>query len=303
VLFSYTIEGKEYSIMKRGTLRSLYAQIVLFSFKGIYTMFRDTTMKLMIFATGNVYKKEVFPEMQFPMIIKNRTKWAQRGVLVFGLLAMTSYILGGVLVSPILRVSSTVMSGLAIISLGVLSYKNISLVMVKRLLRESDVIVILLLSLINLSINIGKPKDSVSPFTGIAYVLVVNGFTFSDSMISKSRVFIILLGSLYVTVSLYDLYQTIIGVDEYSVVLFKYEIGDRQYTIMKRTAKRWIYTQVLLFGAKGVYIMFKDNAMERMMFATGNIFRSTGTTSSEVKDEKFSSSMNLEKIEMAGGRL
>ena len=185
VLFSYTIEGKEYSIMKRGTLRSIYAQIVLFSFKGIYTMFRDTKMKLMIFATGNVYKKEVFPEMQSPMLIKNRTKWAQRGVLVFGLLGITCYILGGILVSPILRVSSTVFAGLALISIGLLSYKNISLVMVKRLLRESDVIIILLLTLVNLSINIGKPKDSVSPFTGFAYVLVINAYTFSDSMISK----------------------------------------------------------------------------------------------------------------------
>ena len=37
------------------------------------------------------------------------------------------------------------------------------------------------------------------------------------------------------------------------------------------------------------------------MFATGNIFRSTGTTSSEVKDEKFSSSMNLEKLKWQGG--
>ena len=108
---------------------------------------------------------------------------------------------------------------------------------------------------------------------------------------------------MYVTVSFYDLYQTIIEVDEYSVVLFKYQIGDRQYTIMKRTAKRWIYTQVLLFGAKGVYIMFRDSTMERMMFATGNIFRSTGTTSAAVKDEKFSSSMNIERIEMAGGRV
>ena len=42
--------------MKRSTQRSIFLQVLLFSANGIYTTFVDKTMKLMLFATGNIYK-------------------------------------------------------------------------------------------------------------------------------------------------------------------------------------------------------------------------------------------------------
>ena len=56
VLVKYSIEGKPYTIMKRSTKRSIFLQVLLFSANGIYTTFADKTMKLMVFATGNIYK-------------------------------------------------------------------------------------------------------------------------------------------------------------------------------------------------------------------------------------------------------
>ena len=41
--------------------------------------------------------------------------------------------------------------------------------------------------------------------------------------------------------------------------------------------------------------MFKDKKMELMMFATGNIYRETGTASKHVEDKIFSMNVKLEK--------
>ena len=65
---------------------------------------------------------------------------------------------------------------------------------------------------------------------------------------------------------------------------------------MKRSTKRSIYLQVLLFSAKGIYTTFTDKTMKFMMFATGNIYKSTGTSSEEVEAGSFASELNRETL-------
>ena len=56
---------------------------------------------------------------------------------------------------------------------------------------------------------------------------------------------------------------------------------------MKRSTKRSIYVQVLLFSANGIYTTFVDKTMKLMVFATGNIYKSTGTSSEVVEAGSF----------------
>ena len=65
--------------------------------------------------------------------------------------------------------------------------------------------------------------------------------------------------------------------------------------MMQRSIQRSIFLQVLLFSMTAVYTMFKDKKMELMIFATGNIYRETGTASKRVKDKTFSMKVKLEK--------
>ena len=57
VLFKYTIQGNEYTFMKRPVKRSIFIQILLFGIYGIYTLFKDRKQELMIFATANIYRE------------------------------------------------------------------------------------------------------------------------------------------------------------------------------------------------------------------------------------------------------
>ena len=75
------------------------------------------------------------------------------------------------------------------------------------------------------------------------------------------------------------------------IILFQY--GD-DYVFHKRSIKRSIFTQIFLFSMSGVWVMFKDKKMEMMMFATGNIYRETGTASKYVDHESYVQRMQSE---------
>ena len=99
-----------------------------------------------------------------------------------------------------------------------------------------------------------------------------------DAVKIKSRMFVIqLLGFIFVLANINNVYNLIFGNWDQGVVLFKYTIQENEYTFMKRSAKLSIYIQVLLFSMNGIYTIFNDRKQELMIFATGNIYRETGT--------------------------
>ena len=68
-----------------------------------------------------------------------RVKWGQLGIGIFGFLGILCFILsGGTNVG--LRIAVIIFAVLAIICIGILYYKNVSLVIIKRLLKEPNVI-------------------------------------------------------------------------------------------------------------------------------------------------------------------
>ena len=93
----------------------------------------------------------------------------------------------------------------------------------------------------------------------------------------KSRYLIIGFGIIFVALNVYNIYSNTLGDSNNGVVLVQYSIEGKPYTIMKRSTKRSIYLQVLLFSANGIYTTFADKTMKLMAFATGHIYKSTGS--------------------------
>ena len=158
----------------------------------------------------------------------------------------------------------------------VLLYKNISFVMMKRLFKEPNVIIIMVLSLCNWAIDIGRPFNSFSPINGFIYMLCVNLFVLMDAVMIKSRYLIIGFGIVFVALNVYNIYVNTLGDDNTGIVLLQYSIEGKSYTIMKRSTKRSIYLQVLLFSANGIYTTFVDKTMKLMVFATGQYIQEHG---------------------------
>ena len=223
-----------------------------------------------------------------------RVKWGQRGVGIFGFLGLIFFILaGGTNVG--LRIATIIFITIALIFAVILYYKNASLVIVKRLLKETNVVVIVTLTAINWAIEIERPSAPLSPLNGLIYMLAMNAFVFIDAMKLKSRIFVIIIGSLCTILNINNIYNNTFENWNKGVVLFNYTIQGEEYTIMKRSIQRSIFLQVLLFSISAVYTMFKDKKMELMIFATGNIYRETGTASKEIEDKTFSMMIQRER--------
>ena len=107
-------------------------------------------------------------------------------------------------------------------------------------------------------------------------------------MIIKSRYLIICVGILFVVLNVYNIYANTLGDSNNGIVLVKYSIQGKSYTIMKRSTQRSIFLQVLLFSANGIYTTVVDKTMKLMVFATGNIYKSTGTSSEEIENTTYS---------------
>ena len=124
---------------------------------------------------------------------------------------------------------------------------------------------------------------------------MITAFVFLDAIKLKSRLFVIIVGSIYTFLNFSHIYDYVFTDYAEGVVLFNYTINGEEHTIMKRSTKRSIFLQVLLFSITAIYTMFKDKKMELMIFATGNIYRETGTASKEIEDKTFSSEIKQEK--------
>ena len=223
-----------------------------------------------------------------------RVKWGQRGTGIFFFVAIVCYSLSN-LSTTALKLAALVCGVFALIFAGILYYKNVSYAIMRRILQETNVVVILLLVLCNFCIDMLRPYDLISPINAAFYMIEVTLFLFVDTLKVKSRLFVLAAGSIFVFLNLFNLYGNTFGNWDNDVILFKYTINGEEYSFLKRSTKRSIYIQVVLFSLKGLRTMWKDRTMELMMFATGNIYRKTGTSSKVFEQESFVWKMMSEK--------
>eukprot|EP00944_MAST-04C_sp_MAST-4C-sp1_P001474 g1474.t1 len=221
--------------------------------------------------------------------LERRVKWGQRGLGTSAFFTLICWVAGQ-------NLATIVLAALTFVFAVILYYKNVSLVLAKRLLRETNVVIIILLSLCVAAIDIARPAHTLSAINGLIYVLGVSAFVFIGALKVKSRVFVIVVGILFVLITVNNIYDRTFEDTDQGVVLLKYNIQGNKYTFMKRSTQRAIFIQVLLFSMNGVYTLFKDRKQELMIFATGNIYRETGTASKEVKDKQYSMKLKPENV-------
>jgi len=207
-----------------------------------------------------------------------RVKWGQRGTGILCLPSIVSYVMSGSS-HPGFIVSSIVFGSMMAIFFGILYYKNLSYVVMRRLLHEPNVVFIFILACCICSIDIANPTlPLLSPMLGVLYIIVTQAFIFVDALKSKSRIFLIVIAFVNTILNLYCVYGHTFDDWGKDVVLFNYTIRGEVYPIMKRSTKRSIFLQILLFSMSGLLCLIKDKKLELMVFATRNIYRATGTT-------------------------
>ena len=202
-----------------------------------------------------------------------RVKWAERGVGICCFLGVLSFFGASVSGSLPFFITTAVFALAGVACFVVLYYKNLSFLTMKRLLKEPNVIFIVILTICNSIIEIFFPTSDFSAFNSFAYFLIINAFVFVDAIILKSRYMLIGVGFILVGLSLYNAYGNTFDKWNAGIILVRYSIGSNTYTIEKRDTLRSIFLQILIFSLNAVYTMCVDKKMELMLFATGHIYR------------------------------
>ena len=148
-------------------------------------------------------------EVEIDDSLKWRVKWAQRGGSVSCLLGLICWVTRQNIAA--IEFAAIVFGALFFIFACILYYKNVSFVIAKRLLREPNVLIILVLILCNWSIEIARPTHSLSPIMGLIYLVGVTAFVFLDAVKVKVGCFLIVLGLYLYLLNINNIYGNIFG--------------------------------------------------------------------------------------------
>ena len=122
--------------------------------------------------------------------VEHRITWSQRWLSACVFLSVLFYIISFVFASGILAIFCILFVSAALICISFLYYNNVSIVMVKRLLKEPTVIIILLLGMCNWAIDIARPRYAYgSPIGGFLYLLIIIAYIFLDALVFKTKYF------------------------------------------------------------------------------------------------------------------
>lgn len=163
------------------------------------------------------------------------------------------------------------------------AYKNFSFPVAKILLRNVNVILVFFMAILNLVIDIINPTK-----LDYLYDLLYLGCTimccFLDAFKAKDRVIVLFLNFLFVMATVFHIMERVVGSVDVGIVLVKY---GEDLSIEKRSFKRGIYLQILTVSMNGIFQLVFDKKSEKLMWAVGNLYRETGTTSKGKRNKKY----------------
>ena len=232
-------------------------------------------------------------EVEVDPLVLSRVERAERAAAVLMVITLVTYALNGasnVFLSVLTAISSTA----CVFSLFVVYYKNFSFAIVKRLFKEVEVLILLLAGFVIFIIDCTKPSHTMSPANGFLYSAGLGLFVCIDAVKQKSKAFVVVMSSLTMLLTLYSLGQYSVGDSDIGVILFQF--GDK-HIFYKRSVKRTCFFQIFAFCLGALFRMIEDKTMEKMLFATDNVYRATGTASKYREDINHSMLIRKETAE------
>jgi|TARA_B110000003_G_scaffold271971_1_gene307016 hypothetical protein len=165
-------------------------------------------------------------------------------------------------------------------------YKNLSWFAVKRLMWQLNCAVVFGAGMCIFAIECAVPRTRYTPINAFIYWLLCTLFICLDALKVKSRTFMITVAFIFIGTTLYAIFVRILSSTDEGVVLFDAStfFGVVFY---KRQLQRSFFVQTFTFSLSGLYTLFKDKDQKMLIFATGHIYRETGTSSMHVNGDDF----------------
>ena len=152
-----------------------------------------------------------------------------------------------------------------------------------RLRREISVVLVfcclIFIFLIDIY-SVQQPMDIISSFGYVTSGMIL---LLLDAMKRKHRALILVTGSIFVFVNIFNVYNRIFGTAELGLILIQ-PFGQ---TVYVRSVKRTLFFSVLTLSLNGIITLYRDRKQERFMFVVDHIYRETGEVSKIRHSEKY----------------
>jgi hypothetical protein len=116
-----------------------------------------------------------------------------------------------------------------------LLHRNVSIAVIRKLFHEANVLFIIGLGLFNVIVEIVEPHDHMSVFLACTYLMNAIFFILFDAMERKSRTMIIVVGVIFASITIYNMYSVTFTNIDNNTILFGYE--GSTYKFYKRPIK------------------------------------------------------------------
>ena len=163
-------------------------------------------------------------------------------------------------------------------------YKNLSWDIVKRLTRQLNCVVVFAAGMCIFVIECAVPRTQYTSINACIYWLLCTLFISLDALKVKSRTFMILVAFIFIVTTLYAIFERVVSSVDQNVVLFDASAFSG-VVFYKRQLQRSFFVQTFTFSLSGLYTLFQDQDQEFLIFAKGNIYRATGTSSAHVNSD------------------
>ena len=172
-----------------------------------------------------------------------------------------------------------------------IGYKNISLQALKKLMKESKIILVIALGVANFVLDLTTGVVVANHVSGFLYLVCLLSLLMLDAVVVKSRLMVAFVGIYVGGVTLYFIFQTTVGFYYVDIV---YETGENRF--YKRAIKRAIFVDIFTLIMMGLITFYRDTEFEMYLFVRANIFRETGETTNKRRDVGYLETRVKEKL-------
>ena len=222
--------------------------------------------------------------------IPTRVKYAQLGVYIFMIIGIIFSQLNYAddSADPTQKYNPFLLSGLVSaliitwICIFLILYKNTSVTIIYKLLKEPNVWQVIVLSSCLLLIDIFSIGSVSMIVRSVAYVVGLATLVLLDAVEKKSRNFILAAGTVYSLLTLYHVLIRIFSMEEENKILMVI-YGKSIYI---RSMKRSIFSNSFILMLKGLKTLYKDKRQEFLMFCTRHVLLKDEVQSLEEDNDK-----------------
>eukprot|EP00505_MAST-04D_sp_SCG-Rhode-Island_P003047 Stramenopile-MAST_4_protein_3047 len=172
--------------------------------------------------------------------------------------------------SPVLLPATYVSFLIGIFGFGMVLRSNVSLTILKRLLKELNVTLCLFLALLNLGI-LASDKKASSFMNGLMFFVATCMAVTVDAIIIRARSFVMVCSSFFVCLCFWNIYKKSSSDNDAGNILIAYG-EDGTYVIRRNSLQRSIFIEILCLTLEGLKTMIVDEKGELFMYCTGNVY-------------------------------